>query len=302
MRAIAVLLTLLAVALGAHASVEERRELKWEFPSPGVTSFVAKAVVGSIRIETDRKNGISIRAIRTVRATDKNQLQVTLKDTPVNCQNDNGVIVLEDVIPDYLRAERFTLDAPDVELELEVHLPSNLKVSTSLAVGPTQINGELESLTIKSGYGLVKLENLKVKNGTILLLETGDLDISGVVNDLQGSTKVGSIRASLEAGLANRVSLQTQVGSITSQFKSLPKIDLSVAASVGAVQLKVPGSLKGDATVSVQTGKATSAFNLTRRPHSVGDTGSLLTGSIGKGMGVTLKLSTGVGDASLEKG
>lgn len=302
MRAIAVLIPLLVLAASARAAVEERRELKWEFPSQGVTSFVAKAVVGSIRIETDRKNGVSIRAIRTVRAKDKNELQVTLKDTPVHCQNENGTIVLDDVIPEHLRAERFTTDAPEVELELEVHLPSNLKLSTSLALGPTLINGECESLTVKSGYGLVKLEGLRVKSGTVLTLETGDLEISGVVSDLQGTTKVGSIRANLEAATANRVSLQTQVGSITSQFRSIPKLDLSVAASVGNVQLKVPGNLKGEATISVQTGKPRTDFTLTRRPHSVGDTGGLLTGSIGKGQGVTLKLTTGVGDALLEKG
>ena len=267
-----------------------------------MTSFVAKAVVGSIRIETDRKNGVSIRATRMVRATDKNVLQVTLKDTPVHCQNENGVIVLEDVIPEHLRAERFTSDAPEVELELEVHLPSNLKLSTTLAIGPTLISGECESLTVKSGYGLVKLEGLRVKSGTVLTLDTGDLEIAGAVNDLQGTTKVGTIRASLEAGGANRVLLQTQVGSITSQFKTLPKLDLTVAASVGSVQLKVPGNLKGEATISVQTGKPRSDFALTRRPHSVGDTGGLLTGTLGKGPGVTLKLTTGVGDALLEKG
>jgi hypothetical protein len=297
-----VLLALLLFAASAHAAVEERRELKWEFPAPGITGFVAKAMVGSIRIETDRKSGISIRAVRTVRAKDKNQLQVTLKDTPVQCQNDNGTIILDDVIPEHLRTERFTEDAPEVELELEVHLPSNLKLSTSLAVGPTQINGECNSLTIKSGYGLVKLENLRVRSGAVITLDTGDLEVSGTVNDLQGTTKVGSIKASLEASAANRVALQTQVGSITSQFKSIPKLSLSVATSVGSVQLKVPGNFKGDATVSVQTGKPRTDFSLTRRPRSVGDTGGLLTGTVGKGPGTNIKLSTGVGDAALERG
>lgn len=302
MRAIAALVTLTLFASSACAAVEERRELKWEFPTQSTMGLVVRAVVGTIRIDTDRKTGISIRAVRTIRAKDKNAVQITLKETPVSCQSEGGRIVLEDVIPEHLRRERFTEDAPEVELELEVHLPAGTKVSSTLAVGETRISGELDSLTVKSGYGPVHLENLKVKSGSVLTLETGDLDISGTVNDLQATIRVGSVKAVLETPTANRVALQTQVGSIISQFKAVPKLDLTLSAGVGSVQLKVPGNTKGDATVSVQTGKARSDFNLTRRPRSVGDTGGLLTGALGKGSGVTLKIATGVGDATLEKG
>jgi DUF4097 and DUF4098 domain-containing protein YvlB len=113
---------------------------------------------------------------------------------------------------------------------------------------------------------------------------------------------VGSVRANLETNTANRVAIQTQVGSILAQLKSAPKQSLSASASVGSVQLKVPGNTKGDATVSAQTGKFRTDFNLTRRPRSVGDTGGLLTGTLGRGGTVQIKVTSGVGDAILEKG
>ena len=301
MRAILALILLSFLPLLARATVEERRELKWEIPTQSAVSFVVKVVVGTIRIDTDRKSGISIRAIRTVRAKDKNTALLNLKDTRVDYHNDNERITIDDFIPDKLRQERFSEDAPEVELEVEVHVPPGTKVSSTLAVGETRISGELDSLTVKSGYGPVHLENLKVKNGSLLTLETGDLEISGIVNDLQANIRVGSLKAVLDTLTANRVALQTQVGSIISQFKTLPRLDLAVSAGVGNVQLKIPSNTKGDATVSVQTGKLRSDFNLTRRPRSVGDTGGLLTGPIGKSNGVNIKLSTGVGDAILEK-
>lgn len=296
-------LAALTLATAAHAATEERKEYKWEFPAQGITGLAVKGVVGTIRIDTDRKNEIQIRAVRTIRAKDKNTAQTDLKQTPLTCNNEGGTLVLEDVIPDHLRRERFTEDASEVEVELEIHVPPGLRLSSSLAVGPTTISGEAGSLTIKSGNGLVKLDNLKVlKGGTVIGIDTGDLEMSGAFNDLQATLRVGSLRAALETAAANRVALQTQVGSILAQLKSAPKQSLSASASVGTVQLRIPGNIKGDATVSTQTGKFRSDFNLTRRPRSVGDTGGLLTGTLGRGGSVQVKVSSGVGDAILEKG
>jgi hypothetical protein len=289
-------------ATAAHAITEERKEYKWEFPVQGISGLAIKGVVGAIRIDTDRKNEIQIKAIRTVRAKDKNTAQLTLKDTPLTCNNEGGTLVLDDVIPDHLRRERFIEDSPEVEVEIEVHVPAGLRLSSSLMVGPTQISGEAAALTIKSGFGLVKLDNMKIKGGSVIGLDTGDLEVSGTFNDLQATLRVGSVRATLETNTANRVALQTQVGSVLAQLKSAPKQSLSASASVGSVQLKVPGNTKGDATVSAQTGKFRTDFNLTRRPRSVGDTGGLLTGTLGRGGSVQIKVTSGVGDAILEKG
>ena len=296
------LLTLSLLTATASRAADERKEYKWEFPVQGISGLAVKGVVGSIRIDTDRKNEIQIRAIRTIRAKDKNTAQLTLKDTPLTCNNEGGTLVLEDVIPDHLRRERFVEDAPEVEVEIEIHVPAGLRLSTSLVLGPTQLSGEAAALTVKSGFGAVKLDNMKVKGGSVIGLDTGDLELSGNFNDLQATLKVGSVKATLEAIQANRVALQTQVGGIVAQLKSAPKQSLSASASVGNVQLKVPSNTKGDATVSAQTGKFRSDFNLTRRPRSVGDTGGLLTGTLGRGGTVQIKVTSGVGDAILEKG
>ena len=301
MRAIATL-TLLLLTTAAHAAADEKKEYKWEFPAQGISAVAIRGVVGTIRILTDRKNEIQIKAIRTIHAKDKNTAQLTLKDTPLTCNNEGGMLVLEDVIPDHLRQERFIEDAPDVEMEIEVHVPAGLRLSSSLVVGSTQISGEAAALSVKSGYGLVKLDDMKVKGGSVIGLETGDLEVTGAFNDFQATLKVGSVRATLEGNTANRIALQTQVGGILAQLKSVPKQSLSASASVGSVQLKVPGNTKGDATVSAQTGKFRSDFNLTRRPRSVGGTGGLLTGTLGRGGSVQIKVTSGVGDAFLEKG
>ncbi len=301
MKALATL-TVLLLATAAYAAADEKKEYKWEFPAQGVSGLAVRGVVGTIRIITDRKNEIQIKAIRTIRAKDKNTAQVTLKATPITCNNEGGILVLEDVVPEHLRQERFIEDAPEVEVELEVHLPPGIRLSSSLLVGPTQVSGEAAALTVKSGYGLVKLDDMKVKGGSVIGLETGDLEVTGAFNDLQVTLKVGSVRATLDTSTANRVALQTQVGSILAQLKSVPKQSLSASASVGNVQLKVPGNTKGDATVSSQTGKFRSDFNLSRRPRSVGDTGGLLTGTLGRGGNVQIKVTSGVGDAFLEKG
>ena len=301
MRAIATL-TLLLLTTAAHAAADEKKEYKWEFPAQGISAVAIRGVVGTIRILTDRKNEIQIKAIRTIHAKDKNTAQLTLKDTPLTCNNEGGMLVLEDVIPDHLRQERFIEDAPDVEMEIEVHVPAGMRLSSSLVVGSTQISGEAAALSVKSGYGLVKLDDMKVKGGSVIGLETGDLEVTGAFNDFQATLKVGSVRATLEGNTANRIALQTQVGGILAQLKSVPKQSLSASASVGSVQLKVPGNTKGDATVSAQTGKFRSDFNLTRRPRSVGGTGGLLTGTLGRGGSVQIKVTSGVGDAFLEKG
>ncbi|WP_395091208.1 hypothetical protein [Armatimonas sp.] len=302
MRIIATLSALL-IATSAHATVEEKKEYKWEFPAQGITAVVIKGVVGTIHIDTDRKNEIQIRAFRTVRAKDKPLALSTIQRTTPKYDTAGGTLVLEDVIPDDLRTERYTEDAPEVELDIEVHIPVGLRLTSSLVVGTTVISGEAGALTIKSGNGLVKLDNLKVlKGGTVIGMETGDLELNGTVNDLQATLKVGSIRTTLETNTANRIVLQTQVGSILAQLKSAPKQSLSVSASVGTVQIKIPSNTKGDATVSTQTGKFRSDFPLTRRPRSVGDTGGLLTGTLGRGGSVQIKVTSGVGDAILEKG
>lgn len=294
-------LSLLLYATTAHAT-EERKEYKWEFPTLGISGISIKAFVGSIRIDSNRKDQVQIRAIRTVRAKDKNTTQLTLKDTPLTCNNEGGVLVLEDIVPEHLRRERFVEDAPEVELELIVNLPPGMRLSTSLMVGETRISGEAAALTVKSGYGAVRLDNMKVKGGSVIGLDTGDLELSGTFNDLQATLKVGSVKATLDAVQANRVALQTQVGGIVALLRAAPKQSLSASASVGNVLLKVPGNTKGDATVSSQTGKFRSDFSLTRRPRSVGDTGGLLTGTLGRGGTVQIKVTSGVGDAILERG
>jgi Putative adhesin len=292
---------LLFASLG-HAA-DEKKEYKWEFPAQGVSALAIKGVVGTIRIYTDRKNEIQIRAQRSIRAKDKPTAQATLKDTIPTCNNEAGTLVFEDVIPEHLRRERFIEDAPEVEIDIEVHVPEGLRLSSSLIVGSTQITGEAAALTVKSGNGTVKLEGLKIlKGGTVIGMETGDLELSGTFNDLQATLRVGSVKATLDTATANRVALQTQVGSILAQLRSAPKQSLSASASVGNVQVRLPGNTKGDASVSTQTGKFRSDFTLTRRPRSVGDTGGLLTGTLGRGGSVQIKVTSGVGDAALERG
>lgn len=303
MRSFAAVACVLLVPSLAHAIVEEKKEYKWEFPAQGISGLAIKGVVGTIKVDTDRKSEIQIKAVRTIRAKDKNMAQTTLKDTVPTCLNEGGTLVLDDVIPEHLRRERFIEDAPEVELEIEVHIPAGLRLSSTLAVGTTTISGEAGALTVKSGNGPVRLENLKVlKGGTVIGIDTGDLELSGAFNDLQATLRVGAVRATIEAQAANRVALQTQVGGILAQLKSAPKQSLSASASVGSVLLKIPGNVKGDATVSAQTGKFRSDFPLTRRPRSVGDTGGLLTGALGRGGSVQIKITAGVGDALLEKG
>jgi hypothetical protein len=287
----------------AHAAVEEKKDYRWEFPVMGITGIAIKGVVATIRIDTDRKESIQIRATRTVRAKDKNSAQLTLKETVPTCLNEAGTLVLEDVVPQHLIAERFVEDAPDVELEIEVHVPAGLRLSSAVEVGTILIAGEAAALTIKSGTGLVRLDNLKVvKGGTVIGMDNGDLELVGSFNDLQATLRVGSIRATLDVATANRVALQTQVGSITTQLKTAPKQSLSASVSVGNVVVRVPGNVKGDASVSTQSGKFRSDFNLSRRPRSVADTGGLLTGTLNKGTGVNIRVTAGVGDAILEKG
>ncbi|MBB6051772.1 hypothetical protein [Armatimonas rosea] len=303
MRAFATVACFLITTSLAHATTEEKKEYKWEFPAQGIVGLALKGVVGTIKIDTDRKNEIQIRATRTIRAKDKPTAQLKLKETVPTCLNEGGTLVLDDVIPEDLRRERFTEDAPEVELDIEIHIPAGLRLSSSLLVGTTEIAGELTALTIKSGTGLVKLDNLKVvKGGTMIGMDTGDLEVSGSFNDLQATLRVGSVRATLETAAANRVALQTQVGGILAQLKSIPKQSLSASAGVGSVQVRIPGNVKGDATVSTQSGKFRSDFNLTRRPRSVGDTGGLLTGTLGRGGTVQIKVTSGVGDTLLEKG
>jgi DUF4097 and DUF4098 domain-containing protein YvlB len=302
------LLMLLLQTPSAHASEpivqEARKEYRWQFPASASTVVVLPISVGSVRVITDAKDSVIIRATRVIRAKNKELAQKTLIETPITIDAKPDEVRLTDSIPETLRSDNRTEDAPEVELLLEVHTPQNIALSGSIGIGETHLTGSVASVNWQTGTGAIFGENLRVQKSLMLRTETGSIFFTGTLTSDEGQwiTGAGGIQATISAAGSERIMLQTQVGEITASLKSLPKVRLEATTLVGAIALKVPSSLSGEASLSTKNGSIRTGFLLSHKPRAVGDTGGLFTGPIGKSVGVGITLQAGIGSVSLEKG
>lgn len=283
---------------GARAA-EEKREYRWEFPARDVVSLMATVKIGAIRVITDRKDRVEVRATRTVRARRRELARALAEDAPIDVALQDRRVTLDDRWPTLAGDEK---EPPEIRLEVEIHAPPGIGLRTGLDQGETRVEGEVSLLTVRGGSGAVRLTKQKIRRSALVALDAGSVEIEGQVADLTISIGTGTLKAEkLEAGGAESVVLQSQAGEMRASFKSLPRRELRLQTGTGHATLRIPGSARATATVITASGKASSDFPLPRAARSDGDTGGYLAGSIGGG-GVSVKVQTGAGNATLERG
>jgi len=289
------LLALPSVALAA----EERREYRWQFPSRDVVGITVEGKIGSIRVITDRKDRLEIRAVRIVRTKRSQLARALVEDSEFPMVLRDREITLSDRWPTLSGDEK---DTPDIRFELEIHAPAGIALSTRLEQGETRIEGETSLLTVRTGSGAVRLSKQVVSRSALVSVSSGNIEIDGKFGGLTVAVGNGQLRADrIEAGAAESVVLESATGELRASFKSLPRTELRVQTGTGNAILRIPGSARATATVITANGKAHSDFNIPRATSNPGDTGAYLTGTIGGG-GVGVKLQTGSGNVSLERG
>lgn len=279
-------------------AVEEKRELKWQFPARDVLSLFLQVRVGQIVVIADSRDTVQIRATRLVRARKREVARALLEDSQVKVDLQDRRVTLEDVLPG---AGADPKEMPEVELRLEVHVPPGISLRTSLDVGETRVVGETSLLTVKAGNGPVRLQRQKIRRSGAVAVDVGSVEIDGEVGDLAVSLGSGPIRGDrLTASAAETLIFQTQVGEVRVSLRSLPRRELRLLSGNGLVVARIPGNARAVATVLSATGKARSDFALPAASRAIGETGGTLAGNIGGG-GTTIRVQTGVGDAALER-
>lgn len=298
MRHLLLLLWAVLLPIARVGAAEEKREYKWTFPARDVVSMMVKVRIGTIRIETDRKDRVEIRATRIVRTRRKELARALVEDSRTVVGLQDRRVTLEDLWPTIAGDEK---EPPEVRLEVEIHGPPGMGLRTEIDQGETRISGETSLLTVRSGNGGVRLQKQKIRRSALIAVDSGSVEIEGQVNDLTISIGTGTLKAEkIEAGGAESVILQGQSGEMRAAFKSLPRRELRLQTGAGNVTMWIPGSARATATVITANGKASSAFSLPRAARTASDTGAYLAGSIGGG-GVSVKVQTGSGNAVLER-
>lgn len=286
------------LALPAFAA-DERREMRWEFPGRDVAAMGITARAGTIRYFADRRDRVEIRAIRTVKARRRELARALAEDAPVALTLDDRQVSITDKWPSMAGDEK---EPPEIRVDIEVHAPPGVALRTEIESGETRVEGETSVLTVRAGSGPVRLIKQVVRRGALVAVGSGTVEIDGRMGDLAVTVGNGSVRAErLDCGGAESVVIESQTGEVRAGFRSLPRTELRIQAGTGNVFLRLPGACRATATVITANGKANSEFALPRAARTAGDTGAYLAGTIGGG-GVSVRVQTGSGNATLERG
>jgi hypothetical protein len=292
-------LLILLVAIGTAHAAEERREYRWQFPARDVAGISVEGKIGNIRVVADRKDRLEIRAVRIVRAKRRELVRALVEDSAFPMELRDREIRLVDRWPSLAGDEK---DVPEIRFELEIHAPAGIALDTRLEQGETRIEGATSVLTVRTGSGAVRLSKQDVSRNAVVSVAAGMVEIDGRFGGLTVAVGNGQLRAErIDAGGAESVVLESSTGELRAAFRSLPRTELRVQTGTGNATLKIPGSARATATVITANGKAHSDFKIPRATSNPGDTGAYLTGTIGGG-GVGVKLQTGSGNVSLERG
>jgi len=273
--------------------------MRWEFPGRDVAALGIVARTGTIRYFADRRDRVEIRAVRTVKARRRELARALAEDSPVALTLDDRQVSLVDRWPSLAGDEK---EPPEIRVEIEVHAPPGVALRTEIESGETRVEGETSVLTVRAGSGPVRLVKQVVRRAALVTVGSGSVEIDGRVGDLTVALGNGTVKAErLDAGGAESVVLESQTGEVRAGFRSLPRTELRVQTGTGHVFLRLPGSCRATATVITANGKANSEFPLPRAARTAADTGAYLAGTIGGG-GVSVRVQTGSGNATLERG
>jgi DUF4097 and DUF4098 domain-containing protein YvlB len=176
-----------------------------------------------------------------------------------------------------------------------VTLPATANLDLSTGNGDVTLGDLSGSLRATTGNGTIHATNL----GGHLAFHTGNggIDASGLDGSLRARTGNGAVRVS---GRFDALELDSGRGHVhvTALAGSKMASDWSIGTGVGGVTVSLPANISADLSASTGVGHIATKFPVT---VSGSIAGSSVRGRLGAG-GPLLRIHTGVGDVSIERG
>lgn len=107
----------------------------------------------------------------------------------------------------------------NVSVDIDIKIPDSIEViDVNVGVGDISINGLQSKYDVASGVGSVKMKNASMKDKCVITTGTGDIDIDCEIED------------------ADRISVQSGVGSIIVRLPKDAQFDLDATVGVGKIK------------------------------------------------------------------
>ena len=267
---ITVLLMLSTSYCYLKANVEDTLTRSFDVSEGG--KLVLDTDIGSIEVESSRKDRIKVNVFRKVRGASERKARELLDDFDIEFKQDGKNLYID---ADYKRGRRgflwFGRNRLRVKFVITVPRNYNLDLSTSGgSISVSDLNGEVISRTSGGSlsFGYIKGEIFgKTSGGSIRIAGcSGDVDVhtSGgsikvgeVTGNIDASTSGGSIRVKEVKGT---IQARTSGGTIVAYLSAQPKGDCSLKTSGGSINVYLVRDVNLDLDAKTSGGRVRSDF------------------------------------------
>ena len=251
-------------------------------PAPGGRAVSIRNANGKTRVIGEDRTDIEIRVVKSVRADCPDAAAKLLDSIQLQNSSSNEVLEIEVQMP--RRCSRHGL------ANLELHVPSDTKVSLSSTNGKISLEGLDRDVRARSS------------NGSVSICEVnGDIDVTTAnakvtCRSTHGHLRARSSNGKIEVGGHHgSVDASTSNGVIKASIESLGAIGISLTTSNGRIALELPAQPDADVDIRVENGLIRNDLEL---EEQTGESSDRIRGRVGKG-GTPIRLRTSNGTVSL---
>jgi len=281
---------LLASSLFAVAETDE--EINKRFAVQPGGKLVVDVDFGSIEVNTNASNELTVDVLRKVTRSTKAQEEAFLRDHPVTFSQAGNTVTIS--CRGKAKNGGWSHGAKRTEGNYTITVPASFSAQLKTSGGSVSVSdltGEVKARTSGGGYMFARLHgtlNAQTSGGRIemrncegsLKVRTsgGDIEVAGgsgsvngetsggrvTVKDFHGPARVGSSGGGITLeNVAGKVDGSTSGGSISARFSSPPSDEVKLKTSGGGVTLHVPENSAFNLDASTSGGSVASELPVT---------------------------------------
>ncbi|HSQ30622.1 MAG TPA: DUF4097 family beta strand repeat-containing protein [Gemmatimonadaceae bacterium] len=212
--------TAMIVAIATPVLAQNRADFRWEKALPAGNDVSIHNVNGDVKVKPSTTGKVEVTGTKRGNSRYFDEIKAQVRETS------NGVVVCVQHADDDSQCgesgRRYgNHDWRDVQMDLEVAVPTNLRVSASSVSGDVSVTGAHGDVEVSSVSGDVRLDGLhatSIRANSV----SGDIDVG--VDELTGRgdlyfhTVSGDVTLEVPAGFEADLSMSTVSGDIDSDF------------------------------------------------------------------------------------
>ena len=205
-------------SINRNADMETRKS-NLHLDAAGVKHIKLTVQIGEVVLTTNSSSNFDAQITKGVSRPITDKERKWLDNPWLKARRDGDTIIIyedKDLKPDFHEQDENSRNHRDIDLTLNIQIPSGLDADVSLLAGDVKIDGDYRMLSTKIAAGQLSLDHFRASDSIKINLEAGQVDAKlteSPLNDSKIRVAVGEVNLDLKGNAT--VNARASIGSIS---------------------------------------------------------------------------------------